>query len=83
MRRRLLLVALLPLAACGPSRSEVANALAHRCEMERLDAEMAAAPGRTDLRDEYIQRGAFLRDVVETSADPERLREIVAATPCE
>jgi hypothetical protein len=83
MLRRLPLLALLTLAACGPSRSEVANALIHRCEMERLEGEMAAAPERTDLRDEYIQRSAFLRDVIETSGGPERLREIVASTPCE
>jgi hypothetical protein len=71
------------LVGCGPSGEQIDNAMIHRCEMERLEAEMAAAPERTDLRDEYVQRGSFLRDVVETSNDPERLREILAERSCE
>ncbi len=81
--RLLWLFCLCPLAACGVNRDDLANAMTHRCEMERLEREMEAQPESQQLRAEYMERAEFLRIVVEGAADPEQLRAAMGETPCE
>lgn len=86
MTRLLILSCVLLVSAfasgCGPTSTEISDAMTHRCEMERLEAEMAADPSRTDLREQYIERGEFLRMVIEGTGSPDRMRKILAERTC-
>lgn len=76
------------LAACGPDRELVANGVVHQCELQRLEAAVAADPANAALQAELSDRAALLVAVIESAPDgqraalSERITELVAEGAC-
>lgn len=78
-----LLLAFAPLAACGPDGEVMANATVHACELRRIEGELRAHPDDAALQAELRDRTGLLETVIESSGDPEGVRERLADVTCD
>ena len=76
----MLICCLVALLACRDEDFE--NAKVHKCRMEEISAQLAKQPGDAALQAQLTETSEMLRNVVDGSPNPERLRSKLAGYRC-